>query len=83
MYGKNCLLCKAVYKWVEKFAQGFLKLEENDRQNRSVEIVTNMAVSQLEKMLRANEWVRIGNVTNATRYSHELAYSIMHDCLHF
>jgi hypothetical protein len=34
-------------------------------------------------MTRANRRIQIGDVVEAIGCSHQLAYSIMHDCLHF
>jgi hypothetical protein len=40
VYGKNGLLCKAVYNWVKKSAHGYSKLEDNDRPDHPAEIKT-------------------------------------------
>jgi hypothetical protein len=72
----------ADYNWAEKFAQGLSKLEDNGRLLYSLEIATDVAVSQVE-MIRTDREVKIGNVADIIGYSQWSAYCIMNDNWHF
>jgi hypothetical protein len=77
VYGGKCLSSKAVHNWVEKFSQGRLKVADDARLGRPVEIATEETVQRVEELIRAD------SVATALGCFHGLAYSIMHDRLKF
>jgi hypothetical protein len=72
VYGGKCLSRKPVHNWVKKFSEGRFKVTDEHQSGHPVEIKTEATVQQL-----------IGSIVTALRFSHGLAYSIMHGCLMF
>jgi hypothetical protein len=83
IYGRKCLSCKAVHKWVEKFSQGFSKVADDTRPGRPVEIATEATVMRVEGLIRADRRITIDSKATALGCSHGLAHSIMHDPFKF
>jgi hypothetical protein len=82
-YGGKCLSRKAVHNWAVKFCQGHLKVADDARPGRRVEVVTEATVQRVEEMIRAGRKITIDSVSAALGCSHGLEYSIMHECLKF
>jgi hypothetical protein len=78
VYGGKCLSRKAVHNWIENFSQGRSKVA---RPGRPVETATEATVQRVEELIRADR--RKTSVATTLRYSHGLAYSIMHDRSNF
>jgi hypothetical protein len=52
VYIGECLSRKAVHNWTKKFSQGRLKVADDARQVRPVEIVTGATVQLVEELIR-------------------------------
>jgi hypothetical protein len=50
-YGRKCLSCKAVHKWVEKFSQGCLKVTDDAQPDRPVETATEATLQWVEEFI--------------------------------
>jgi hypothetical protein len=83
VYGGKCLSCKAVHNWVEKFSQDRLKVADDGRPCRTVEITTEATVQGVEELIRAERRITINSVATALGCSHGLACSITHNNLKF
>jgi transposase len=51
VYGGKCLSHKTVHNWVEKFLQECLKVTDNARPGRPVEIATEATVQRVEESI--------------------------------
>jgi hypothetical protein len=80
VHGKNCLSHKFLYLWFQKFTQGYMKLEDNDRPGHPLKITTDVAVGQVEEITQTG---RRGAIMDTTECSHMLFYSTVISCLHF
>jgi transposase len=74
---------KAFYNWVEKLSQGRLKVADNVRRGRPVDIVTGASVQRVEELIGTGMGIRIDSVATALGCPHGLVYRIMHDRLNF
>jgi hypothetical protein len=83
LYGGKCLSRKMVRKWTEKVCQGRSKVTDDVRPGCPIEIATKATVQRVEELIRADRRITINSVATALGCSHDLAYSIMHDCLKF
>jgi transposase len=83
LYAGKCLLCKAVHNWVKKFSEGHLKVADDSRPGRPVQIVIEVTVQWVEEFIRAERRIMIDSVATALGCSHGLAYNIMHVRLKF
>jgi hypothetical protein len=83
VYSGQCLSCKAVHNWVEKFSQGRSEVADYDQPGRPVEIATKATVQQVEELIRSDRSIMIDSVATVLGCSHGSAYSIMHDHLKF
>jgi transposase len=54
VYGGKCFPRKAVHNWIEKFSQGRLKVSDDARSGRPVEIATEATVQRAEELIRAD-----------------------------
>jgi transposase len=79
VYCGKCLSRKAVNNWVEKFSPGSLKVADDARPGRPVEIATEATVQWVEELIRADRRIKIDSVTTALGCSHGLAHRTMHD----
>jgi hypothetical protein len=79
----KCLLCKPVFKWVENFFQGRLKIADDARLGQPFEIETGATVQRVEEFMQADRRIKIDSVASALGCSHDLACSIMHGLLKF
>jgi hypothetical protein len=66
VYGGKCLSRKEVHNWVEKFSQGRLKVADDARAGRSVEIATEATVQRVEELIRADRMITIDRDTVGT-----------------
>jgi hypothetical protein len=63
VYGRNCLSCKAVQKWVEKFSQGRPKLADDARTGAEVaETTVKRFVCYEFREARVKRWHKCINV---------------------
>jgi transposase len=83
VYGRKCLSRKAVHNWVDKFSHGHLKVADDARPGRPVEIATEATLQAVEELIRADRRITTDSVATALGCSHGLAYSIMHVRLKF
>jgi hypothetical protein len=64
-------------------SQGRLKVTDDARSVRPVEIATEATVQRVEEIIHADTRITIDSVATAPGCSHGLAYGIMHDRLKF
>jgi transposase len=83
VYRGECLSCKAVHNWVNKFSEGRSKVAGDAQPGRPIFIATEAAVQWVEELICVHRRITIDSVITALGCSHGLAYSIMHDCLKF
>jgi transposase len=74
---------EAVHNWVEKFSEGRLKVADDARLGRPVEIVTKTTVQSMEELIQADRRITIDSAATALGCFHGLVYNTMHDCLKF
>jgi hypothetical protein len=58
VYAGKCLPRKEVRNWVEKFSEGHLKVADDARPSRPVEITTEAAVQKVEMLIRADRRIK-------------------------
>jgi hypothetical protein len=76
VYGGKCLSCIAVHNWVKKFSQGRLRVADDARPGRPVEIATEAIVQRVEELIPPDRRIIMDSVVTALGCSHGLAYSI-------
>jgi hypothetical protein len=71
---------KAVNNWVKIFSQGCLKVADDARPGRHLEVTTEATVQWVEELIQADRII-IDSVATALGCSHGFSYkySIMHD----
>jgi hypothetical protein len=65
IYGGKCLMHKAVHNWIEIFSQGHMKVTDDARPGRPVEIVTEKTVQRLEELSRVGRRITIDSAARA------------------
>jgi hypothetical protein len=78
VYSGKCLSRKAVHSWVKKFSQRRLKIADDARSSRPVEIATEAAVRQWEVSFWADRRIQCNNCTRMFPW-----FSIQHNAWSF
>ena len=82
MYEENCLP-REIFAAGLRNSHRDIQNWKTDRPCHPFEVVTGVAVSQLEVMVRVDRWARISKVVDTVGCSQELPYSKVDDWLHF
>jgi hypothetical protein len=59
VYGRKCLLRKAVHNWLEKFSQVLSKVADDAPSGRPLDIATEATVQRVEELIRAERRITI------------------------
>jgi hypothetical protein len=79
VYGGKCLSRKVFHNWVENFSEERLKVADDARLGRPVEIAIEATVQKVEELIRVDMKITIDSVATAPGCSNGLTYSILHD----
>jgi hypothetical protein len=78
VYCENCLSCKAVHNYINKFSQGRSTVADDARPDDRVEIAIETTVLQrVEELIRVDRRITTDSVTTALRCPHGLAYCMI------
>jgi hypothetical protein len=81
-YSKACLSLQQVYEWSRKFKIGMSSVADT-RLDQAHRVITPQAISEVERVIRENCHVMLGEVATMLDISHGSTHYIIYDMLQF